>query len=288
MVPAMPDFPLARKMWRTLEPYHGVAYFTEKMAAFAEIGLKGSDAYFAPRAAPLGVVPAAVVEATFFNFHPDRVRASIPAVWERTTPEAATAARWRVADEGLRADLGDDLPTRPEVAEAADLARAAADAATTELAGRPLFAAHAALDWPDEPHLVLWHAATLLREHRGDGHIAALVAADLGACEALVTYGATGELFFNPKVLQTTRGWSDAEWADATDRLRDRGWLEADGTLTETGRAARQHVEDVTDEVAARPWRAIGEDRADRLRALVRPLSRALASSGTFGRSLFG
>jgi hypothetical protein len=89
-------------------------------------------------------------------------------------------------------------------------------------------------------------------------------------------------------VLQKTRGWSDEEWSEATGRLRERGWLEEDGTLTETGRAARQHVEDLTDEVAGRPWRVIGEDRADRLRSLVRPFSRALASSGTFGRSLFG
>jgi hypothetical protein len=75
----------------------------------------------------------------------------------------------------------------------AGLAREAASACTAE--GRPLYAGHAGLDWPDAPHVAAWHAATLLREHRGDGHIAALVAAGLSGIDALVTHVATGQGF---------------------------------------------------------------------------------------------
>jgi hypothetical protein len=280
MVRDMSEPPLARKMWRTMESYHAVAYFTPCTTGYEEVGLKGRSQYFAGRSAPLGTVPVEVVIATFYNFHPDLVRSSMAGVWESTTPEAVVAARFRVADEGLRAILGDDGVTSAEVTEAAELARAAADETLPSLAGRPLFAGHAALPWPDEPHLVLWHAITLLREHRGDGHIAALVLAGLDPCEALVTHGASTDAVFPASVLQTSRAWPDAEWQAAADRLRARGWLDGDGALTAEGRAARDLVETRTDESAAAPWAAFGEERADRLRALVRPFSRAVVDSG--------
>jgi hypothetical protein len=276
----MSDLPLARKMWRTLEPYHASAYFTPHVDALEALGLDGRARYFAGRAAGFGPVPAEVVIATFYNFHPAMVRSSLAGVWAKTTPEAVAAGRLQVADAGLRAILGDDAAARPDVVEAAALARPVAEAATTDLAGRPLFAAHVGLPWPDEAHLVLWHAATLLREHRGDGHIAALLLAGLDPCEALVTYGAGGQAPVPGSVLQQSRGWSDDEWAAAVDRLRDRGWLDADGALTAEGRARRDEVEARTDEAAAGPWASIPAEAADRLRALVRPLSKAVVDSG--------
>jgi hypothetical protein len=276
----MADLPLARKMWRTLEPYHALAYFTPCTAAYDELGLHPAASYFAARSAGLGPVPAEVVIATFYNFHPDRVRAALPAAWDTTSPEAVAAARLRVIDEGLRAVLGDDFATSAEVAEAAGLARVAADAAAADLGGRPLCAAHASLPWPDEPHLALWQAITVLREHRGDGHIAALVVEGFDPCEALVTHGASTEVVFPASILQSTRGWSDDEWRAATDRLRDRGWLDGDGALTGEGTAARERVEARTDAAAAGPWRALAPDRADRLRGLVRPLTRRIVESG--------
>jgi hypothetical protein len=282
MVGAMPEHPLPRKMWRTLEPYHALAYFTPQTAPYEEIGVKGRSAYFASRSAPLGAVPVEVVIATFFNFHPDLVRRSMAGVWEATTPGAVVAARFRVADAGLRAVLGDEVVASAEVAEAADLARTAAEAVAGDVGGRCLYAGHVAVPWPDEPHLVLWNAITLLREYRGDGHVAALLLEGLDPCEALVSYGTAGDIVFPPDVLRTTRAWSDDEWAAATNRLRERGWLDAAGASTPLGAEGRDRIEQRTDESAARPWDALGREACDRLRALVRPFSTAIARSGTF------
>jgi hypothetical protein len=276
----MSELPLARKMWRTMEAYHAVPYFTPATSAYDEVGLRRGSAYFAARSACLGTVPVEVVIATFYNFHPDFVRSSMAGVWDRTSPEKVLAARLRVADEGLRAVFGEDLVTSAEVVEGAGLARAAAEAAVADVAGRPLFAGHAALPWPDEPHLVLWHAVTLLREHRGDGHVAALLVEGLDPCEALVTYGATTDAVFPAKLLKESRAWPDDEWQSAIDRLVARGLVDGAGALTTEGIAARDRVEARTDEAAAGPWRAVATDDADRLRNLVRPLSRQVVGSG--------
>src|SRR5207302_7438913 len=134
-------------------------------------------------------------------------------------------ARLDAADAALRRALGEAVGA-PEMARAAALARTAAEAVSEHVEGRPLFAAHARLDWPEEPHLVLWHAQTLLREYRGDGHVAALVAAGLDAPEALITHGATATVGMD--VLQRSRAWPQEEWRAADDRLRYRGWLDPD------------------------------------------------------------
>lgn len=271
---------VARKCWRTLEPYHGLIYFLpEATAAFDAIGLEARHHYFASRAAPMGAVPAEVVVATFFNFHPALVHAAIPEAWARCTPEKVLAARLAAADQMLSRLLGEAVHG-PEMAEAAALARAAAEAAGP-CAGRPLFAGHAALPWPDGDHLVLWHAITLLREFRGDGHIAALLADGVGPCEALVLHEASDEVAAG--VLQTSRAWPDDEWASAQEELRRRGWLAGDGSLTEEGRTHRQWVEDRTDELALGPWQTLGDEACERLRHLVRPFSRTIVDSGTYG-----
>lgn len=272
---------IARKTWRTLEPIHGAVYFVpEGPETYATLGLAARQGYFASRAAPLGAVPAEVVQATFYNFAPAVVAGAIPSAWAVATPSAIVEARLRVADAYLRRILGDALG-ESDVAEAAALARRAAEAATQWSEGRPLFAAHAALAWPDDAHLALWHAQTLLREFRGDGHIAALTVEGVSGCEALVLHGATGEVA--PAVLQASRAWSDNDWAAAVDRLRGRGWLDASGGLTDAGRAHRRWVEDRTDALAVGAYDAIGEDGCDRLRALGRPLSKAIVASGSFG-----
>jgi hypothetical protein len=175
-------------MWRTLEPYHGIVYFTPYAdEAYAKLGITGRDGYFASRAAPLGAASAELVISTFFNFHPGLVRHAIPAVWDKASPTAIVAARLAAVDLALREILGDQVDG-DEVVEAASLAERAARAISIE--GRPLCAGHASLPWPEPPHLVLWHAITLLREYRGDGHIAALVTAGLDPCEALVAHAA--------------------------------------------------------------------------------------------------
>src|SRR5262245_43148475 len=271
---------IARKTWRTLEPYHGLVYFAAEAAErYAALGIEGQDGYFASRASPMGAVSAEVVIATFFNFDPRLVRHALPAAWDKATPSALLDARLAGIDAALRRAVGDDACTSDETARAAELARVAANAGTPE--GRPLAAAHAALDVPDDAHLALWHAISVLREFRGDGHVACLVEAGIDGCEALVLHGATGDVA--ARLLQATRGWSDDAWAAAVDRLRARGWVEPDGEFTAAGREARQAIEDRTDELALEPWRVLGDDGCAELRALVRPWSKAIVAGGAFG-----
>jgi hypothetical protein len=272
----------ARKTWRTLEPLHGMIYFApEADEAFTAIGLEGQRmGYFASRSAAMGAVPAEVVVATFFNFCPALVHAVIPAAWEAATPTAVLAARLRAVDSALRRTLGDGSLASPELAEAAKLARRAAEAACDHPQGRPLFAGHAALGWPDEPHLVLWHAQTLLREFRGDGHVAALLLDGLSGIDALVVHAATGEV--PGPVLQSSRGWPDTEWEAAVDGLRSRGTI-APGeplSLTDAGRERRRWVEEITDQRAVVAYEPLGEDGCHRLRELGRVFSRAVVDAG--------
>jgi hypothetical protein len=270
---------MARKMWRTLEPYHGMIYFApEATAAYEALGVTGRGGYFASRAAPMGAVPAEVVIATFFNFNPALVRQGIPAAWEAATPDQLLDARLSAADAALRRSLGDQLED-PSVGRAAELARTAAEACTP--AGRPLYAGHASLPWPESPHLALWHAITLLREFRGDGHIACLVDAGMEGIDALVLHAASGDV---PRAaLQSSRAWDDAAWASSVAKLQARGLVAGDGAFTEAGSALWQHIEDRTDALALAPWAALGEDGCDELRGLVRPWSKAIVASGTFG-----
>ncbi|MDW3214921.1 MAG: hypothetical protein R8G01_13040 [Ilumatobacteraceae bacterium] len=271
---------IARKTWRTLEPIHGMIYFVpEGPEHYRNVGLLDvRSGYFASRSAALGEASADVVIATFFNFNPVTVREAMNGVWQTVRAEEMIDARFMVADASLRRLLGDDVVDGEEIAEAAELARTAALSATDHLHGRPLFAGHAALPWPTAPHLVLWHAQTLLREFRGDGHIAALVADGVSGIEALLMHGGTGAIAAG--VLQRTRSWDDDAWTAASDRLIDRGLLDPDGTLSELGAERRQWVEDRTDELALVPYETIGDDGCARLRELCRPFSQAIVAGG--------
>jgi hypothetical protein len=279
------DAVLARKMWRTLEPVHGMVYFApETRDEYAALGFPSHrTGYFATRAAPMGAVCAEVVIATFFNFHPDLVRRHIPAAWAGAPPERIIEARLRLAGAALERLLGGAVAAA-EMQEAATLAREAALECRPE--GRPLYAGHASLGWPADPHLVLWHAVTLLREYRGDGHIAVLTTEGIGPCEALVLHAATGEV--PAGTLRSSRAWSHDEWRTASEGLRDRGWVDASGALTDAGRTHRSAVEIRTDELASAPWTHLGADACHRLRTLVRPMSRAVVESGTFSQSING
>jgi hypothetical protein len=279
------SIPLARKMYQTLEPYHAMIYFVpEAPRAYARAGLEDrTRGYFASRAAPLGPVSPEVVVATFYNFSPTLVRSVIPAAWERAAPAALVVARFEAVDEALRRILGDAVEG-PEVAEASGLAREATAACTRE--GRPLYAGYTALAWPEAPHLALWHAITLLREYRGDGHIAALLVEGADGLDAAIMYSAMGQAPVEAQ--RKTRGWSSEEWAAAEERLRARGWLDGDGAPTEAGRAHRALVEGRTDALARAPWERLGEERCARLRQLVRPWSKAIVDAGTFPSGIGG
>ena len=270
----------ARRTFRVAEPIHGMIYFSPHgPRAYAAIGITDRRmGYFASRSAAMGAVPAGVTIATFFNFNPAAVRRAIPAAWQIADPAAILAARLEAADRSLRQAWGDEADS-PPVREAAGLARTAAERAGERPQGRPLFAAHAELPWPKEPHLVLWHAQSLLREYRGDGHVSLLLTEGLSGLEALVVHAATGEI--PGQALQTSREWSDAEWAAGVESIRERGWLEdaAELRLTAAGREHRQSVEDRTDELAVYGYQAIGEDGCARLRELTRPLVKAVVEA---------
>jgi hypothetical protein len=272
---------LARDLWRVLEPYHGVVVFAPQVhAKFADLGITNPwGTYFGGRIAPLGIASPAVVTAAFYHFRPAMVERETEAVWRAATPQQLLAARLAGVDAALRHILP-DVVNSPELAEAARLATAAAS--RLQLAGRVLGAANAALPVPDQPHLALWQTATTLREYRGDGHVSALLAAGLDGPEALVSIVAAGDE--TRESLQPRREWSDTEWAAAAQRLTARGWLTTDGALTPLGRAHRQTVEDLTDDLAVPAWRPLGED-ARRLYKLVQPWSARLRDALRRGRA---
>lgn len=272
----------ARRMWQALEPYHAIVYFApEPQAACTELGTRGFwMSYFAQRAAPLGAVPPEVVTAVFYNFAPRLVARAVPDTWAVAPPERYLQVRLAAVDAALHRVLGAEVLASPAVAEAAELAREAALAAPT--AGRALGAANAALPWPEPPHLVLWHAQTVLREQRGDGHVAALLAAGLDPvqCSALLA----ADLGLEQDQLRIRRGWTEQEWADGAGRLVERGLVTDDGAPTDAGRTARADVERRTDALADDPWAALGDERCARLFDLVLPSVRTIVAGDSFLR----
>ncbi|WP_436520933.1 SCO6745 family protein [Actinoplanes sp. HUAS TT8] len=277
--PAAIDPALVRHTWRVAEPLHGMIYFVpEAHERYAALGVTGRAGYFASRAAALGPVGAEPVTAAFFNFNPRLVTAALPAAWAKASPSALLAARLDAADAALTRGLGDAVHG-PEVAEAAALARRAAESAAAHPQGRPLFAAHAALPWPEPPHLILWQAQTVLREFRGDGHVAALLLAGLTGLEALVLHAASGEV--PERFLRASRGWSEEQWAGTVEDLRHRGLIDGDSpVLSEAGRAQRAWIEAATDRLATPAYTILGAEGCTRLAELTRPLSRTIVAAG--------
>ena len=268
---------IARKLHRLIEPLHSYHYFAREVHdAYTGLGLDGgSQAYVAGRAAPLGPVGPKLAVASFYNFHPRVMHEALPAAWEIAAPATVLAAR-AGAVEAMFSAL--EAPT-DGVAEATELARAAAEG--TEFAGRPLAAANADVVPPGTPFADLWQALTVLREHRGDGHVALLTAAGIGPTEALVLHHAWLPAL-DRDLLQGTRRWDDDAWDAATQRLRGRGWLDEDGAPTDEGTAWRRRLEDDTHALAAPPYEALGAAASRRLFDLLLPLFDALEASGSF------
>jgi hypothetical protein len=248
-------------------------------------GLKpGRMSYFAGRSAPLGAVGASTVVATFFNFNPDLVARMIPAAWALADPATVIAARFDAVDAALRRLLGDEAVATPEVAEAAGLVRRATEACRPE--GRPLGAAYLAMDWPDEPHLALFHGLSVLREHRGDGHIAMLTDAELTGIEALATHVAWGK-GARKEFAIASRGYNQQQWDAAVAGLVERGLLDEQEALTDAGSDLRRRLEADTDRLAFAPWAHLGDDGTARLGELVGPLVRDLVAAGGLPAGLF-
>jgi hypothetical protein len=278
--------PLVRRVHNATNPLHSMIYFApEAERELTAAGLEpGRMCYFASRSAPMGPVAAGVVIATFYNFNPALVERSIPRAWSLAGPDAIINARFEAAGQALARLLGPELAGSAEVTTLTDLLREAATACTPE--GRPLYAGHADLDWPDEPLPRLWHGLSLLREHRGDGHVAALTISGLSGLEALITHTATGK-GFAPGFAQASRGWSQAEWDAAVAGLAARGLLDADGALTAAGHEVRARAERETDQRAADPWQHLGDEKTEEVVRIGRLLSGAILAAGAFPDGVF-
>ncbi|BAJ27196.1 MULTISPECIES: hypothetical protein [Kitasatospora] len=261
----------ARALWWLFEPVHALTYFSpEARAAYEAAGLRGYwRGYFGGRSAPLGAVDAAPVVTAFFNFAPQMVERALPEVWSLVTPERALEARVEGATGALRRVLVDVKPDL--IDRSVELLERAVDG--LDCWGRVLAAANAELPRPDDRLARLWQATTVLREHRGDGHVAALVAEGLDGCEALVVRCA---LDTRRETLQPQRGWSDTEWDEATARLIDRKWLAPDGSLTIGGRRRHLALEAATDLSASRVWTThFHRFELDELLTALRPIAAA-------------
>ncbi|MET7691936.1 hypothetical protein ABZT06_28815 [Streptomyces sp. NPDC005483] len=267
-----------RQLWHLLEPLHAVLYYapevSEEVAALGYGTKERWPSYFPLRAAPMGRVGAERVTSAFYSFSPRMVAEHIDSAWATAEPGAVLAARLRGIDRVYRAMFGDRVDS-PQLVEAAALARRAAEAVNT--AGRPLAAANAELEWPEAPHLQLWQAATVLREHRGDGHIAALLVAGLDPVESLVSFAAIGAASVERF---ESRGWSAGEWESARERLTARGLVDEKGEATDAGRDLRHQVEHHTDQLAAGPWQLLGAADVTRLADLLGDFWVAVLSSG--------
>lgn len=269
-----------RRLYARLDTLHAFVYFRpESGLNFAALGYTGLDSYFASRSAPLGAVGAEAVVATFYNFNPEPIRKAVPTVWSTASPAEVLDTRMRSADQALRKMLGaavDDEGT----ARAADLLQRVAESAQPH--GRPLYAGNAGIGWPDEPHLRIFHAVTLLREYRGDAHVEALVLAGIGPVETLVLDVASDRSKLAAGLVQATRGWSDDEWAAGFASLRARGLLSDDDTVNEAGAALREELERRTDDASLGVWSALEETELDEVVALTDPLI------ATVGGQMFG
>ncbi|MEU6993920.1 hypothetical protein ABZ953_25115 [Streptomyces sp. NPDC046465] len=276
-----------RRCHSVLNALHSTHYFSPDAAReMATFGVTHPAAVnFALRAAALGAVGPGTVAATFYNYKYELVAAHVPEVWKTAVPAEVRGARLRAVDTTLRRLLGDELVGSPEMAEAAGLALRATEACSR--GARPLYSAHADLPVPDEPHLAYWHAATLLREHRGDGHLAVLLSAELDGLEAMVTHAATGK-GTRPKWVFATRGWNQEEWDAAVQRLRGRGLLDGEGELTEAGAALRRDVEAETDRLDRAPYEHLGAAGVERLTELGTLITGTALQAGAFPADLLG
>jgi hypothetical protein len=266
-------------MYELTEPVSMVNFASpEPNEAMEGLGFRGYwDGYFAGRSAPLGRVPAEVVDAVFYNFGPGEVARHIPRVWERTTPEEAHAARQRGCATAVRRILGELVET-PGLARAAELLAKASTSAPVE--GRPMYAGLRSLPMPEEPVARLWFAANMLREHRGDGHIVALVCEQIDRTEAHVL--STLRSGLHPaESFGRIHHLPPAYLARVMDGLRDRGLVDLAGHLTEAGRATKDPIESLTDVLAEAPYRGLDPHELVELITVLEPLSVRLQATGS-------
>ncbi|TDU89744.1 hypothetical protein EV138_3320 [Kribbella voronezhensis] len=260
------------RMFELVESIGTVTFSEVPNEAFLAVGMRNYwDGYFAGRAAPLGLAPAEVVHAVFYNFADGEVARHIPWVWGKITPAEAIAVRERGSAAAVRQRIG-ELADSPGLARIADLATRAAVSAPME--GRVLYAGLRTLDIPEDPVAKIWHAATLLREHRGDGHNAVLVAHGIGGTESHVLMALV--LGMEAEKFGRIHHLPKAQLAAVIDGLRDRGLVNADGGFTDAGRELRERIETLTDELAAPAYDVLSAAELDELIAGLDPIVSAI------------
>jgi hypothetical protein len=270
----------ARRMFELLEPICLVTFMADECnQEMAALGHRTYwDGYFAGRAAPLGRVPAEVVDAAFYSFADGEVARHIPSAWETIPPEASLAGRMRGSAASLGRILGDELAGSPGLVRAADLTTRAATSAPTE--GRVMYAAMRTIPVPSDPVTRLWHSATMLREHRCDGHVAALVGAGIGRTESHVL-SALDMGIHPPESFGRIHHLPRQRLAEVMDGLRERGLVDADGYFTDAGRETKRRIEDLTDELAGPPYDALSPAELDELIAALEPITAILVATGS-------
>jgi hypothetical protein len=267
-------------MFELLEPICLVTYFADECnEELAALGHRTYwDGYFASRAAPLGRVPAQVVHAAFYSFADGEAARHIPSAWETIPPMASVAARERGSAASVRRILGDELADSPGLVRAADLTTKAATSAPTE--GRVMYAGMRTLPVPSDPVARLWHSATMLREHRGDGHVAALVGARIGGTEAHVLSALEHDIH-PPESFGRIHHLPKERLTAVMDGLRERGLVDTDGRFTDAGRETKKRIEALTDELAAPPYDALTPAELAELLAELEPITATLVAAGS-------
>lgn len=270
----------ARRLWQLTEPIHALTYFSSLAAqSFESAGLRGFwRGYFASRAAPLGQVEAAPVTAIFFGFHHDFVQRALPNIWNHVSPSDALEARTIGSRAAIQSLCGPAEVSTDVLVRVGEILMPAVTAAATE--HRPLGLANALLEPPSDPASVVWHACTVIREHRGDGHVSTLHTHDLDPCEASTLKCAVSGT--DVELIASVRGWPQEAWVAARERLEARQLVVA-GTValeaTDNGRELTAAVEAATDALAAAPFVAIADD-LDELSDLLAPLLGEITNSG--------
>ncbi|WP_096288737.1 hypothetical protein [Glutamicibacter sp. BW80] len=241
------------------------------------------DVYLAGRLSPAGIVSGNGASSLLYSFSAAMLNRRVPLVWDAISPAAAIEARFVAIDRTLTEYLPADLISGESMVLAASLARKAADACAAE--GRPMFGALKNIEYPEPAYLALWHACTLLREYRGDGHIDVLREHGLSGIQSLVFHSST-PMGMPMEVVREKRGWSVKDWTDAAQSLASLGLLNGAGQITDKGLALHWSIESETDTGSRQPFESLGITDTRALSDLMQPMVRAMVSNGLFPTAL--
>ncbi|MEM9650721.1 MAG: hypothetical protein AAGA65_01405 [Actinomycetota bacterium] len=262
---------------------HVPVYFAREAAEeYAKEGIHGWSGYFGSRTAAMGELPTEAIIATFYNFSPDVVGPATAGLWQTTTAEAMQLARFR-----LMASIFDDVGRDAMAPDGAALAEATrtleAVVGGLDWGGKALAAGnHDALaalersEFADDRLLRLWQLATIVREWRGDAHIAVLTTEPLSPVECtVISWAMTGAA-----QVKESRGWAEPTWDTAVAGLIERGWMSDTTSMSDDGKRHRAAVETRTNELARAMWAGLDDAAVNHLGDLLKPTVDAIVQSG--------